>query len=115
MIRRPPRSTLFPYTTLFRSAYGFRVAKDFGKFALGASIEGPQTTFGGRGSNNNFFFNTPGVGGGLNNFVDTTGYTANKAPDFLVKATFDPQWGHYEVVGILSTFRDRVYPCGAQP
>jgi len=99
----------------WQRAYGFRVAKDFGKFALGASIEGPQTTFGGRGSNNNFFFNTPGVGGGLNNFVDTTGYTANKAPDFLVKATFDPKWGHYEVVGILSTFRDRVYPCGAQP
>src|SRR3712207_4551935 len=24
MIRRPPRSTLFPYTTLFRSAYNFR-------------------------------------------------------------------------------------------
>src|SRR3712207_8762698 len=24
MIRRPPRSTLFPYTTLFRSLYGFR-------------------------------------------------------------------------------------------
>src|SRR5437016_9440902 len=24
MIRRPPRSTLFPYTTLFRSAYEFR-------------------------------------------------------------------------------------------
>src|SRR3712207_8719524 len=23
MIRRPPRSTLFPYTTLFRSAYAF--------------------------------------------------------------------------------------------
>src|SRR2546430_4410001 len=30
MIRRPPRSTLFPYTTLFRSAdrsYGIHVAK----------------------------------------------------------------------------------------
>src|ERR1039458_8661785 len=25
MIRRPPRSTLFPYTTLFRSHQGFRV------------------------------------------------------------------------------------------
>src|SRR3712207_7840003 len=25
MIRRPPRSTLFPYTTLFRSAYGAAV------------------------------------------------------------------------------------------
>src|SRR3712207_7108490 len=24
MIRRPPRSTLFPYTTLFRSSTGFR-------------------------------------------------------------------------------------------
>src|SRR3712207_6925935 len=24
MIRRPPRSTLFPYTTLFRSAWGWR-------------------------------------------------------------------------------------------
>src|SRR3712207_8174143 len=26
MIRRPPRSTLFPYTTLFRSAFAFAVA-----------------------------------------------------------------------------------------
>src|SRR5690242_20950765 len=26
MIRRPPRSTLFPYTTLFRSARGSRAA-----------------------------------------------------------------------------------------
>src|SRR5256885_13064444 len=25
MIRRPPRSTLFPYTTLFRSFFGFPV------------------------------------------------------------------------------------------
>src|SRR2546429_4849866 len=25
MIRRPPRSTLFPYTTLFRSAIGYAV------------------------------------------------------------------------------------------
>src|SRR3989454_11887087 len=28
MIRRPPRSTLFPYTTLFRSLYGSFVAVD---------------------------------------------------------------------------------------
>src|SRR5687768_18008588 len=26
MIRRPPRSTLFPYTTLFRSHHGFHTA-----------------------------------------------------------------------------------------
>src|SRR2546430_5804584 len=28
MIRRPPRSTLFPYTTLFRSAAGFTIRRD---------------------------------------------------------------------------------------
>src|SRR5256885_10856493 len=28
MIRRPPRSTLFPYTTLFRSAHGVHVVLD---------------------------------------------------------------------------------------
>src|SRR5256885_11171837 len=27
MIRRPPRSTLFPYTTLFRSLYGIQYRK----------------------------------------------------------------------------------------
>src|SRR2546430_8066603 len=27
MIRRPPRSTLFPYTTLFRSGSGLRVSE----------------------------------------------------------------------------------------
>src|SRR3712207_7683977 len=26
MIRRPPRSTLFPYTTLFRSAYAYHLS-----------------------------------------------------------------------------------------
>src|SRR3989442_11731638 len=28
MIRRPPRSTLFPYTTLFRSVVGMRLGVD---------------------------------------------------------------------------------------
>src|SRR5260221_10547877 len=31
MIRRPPRSTLFPYTTLFRSRHGIAVAGTHGK------------------------------------------------------------------------------------
>src|SRR5256886_17101756 len=30
MIRRPPRSTLFPYTTLFRSGYHTREVETFG-------------------------------------------------------------------------------------
>src|SRR2546429_9030540 len=37
MIRRPPRSTLFPYTTLFRS-----VASSFGSQALNVIISSPQ-------------------------------------------------------------------------
>src|SRR2546430_3932192 len=37
MIRRPPRSTLFPYTTLFRSA-GRVVASDMGGSAPGRPL-----------------------------------------------------------------------------
>src|SRR5258708_17079157 len=37
MIRRPPRSTLFPYTTLFRSALGERAVPDLA--AAGAAQE----------------------------------------------------------------------------
>src|SRR2546430_3387804 len=32
MIRRPPRSTLFPYTTLFRSLRGARCLEDINNF-----------------------------------------------------------------------------------
>lgn len=108
--------------------YGFRVVKSFGnKFALGASVEAPQATIGGRGfsaiattdlskgtvtTTGNAFVDGPGNGGGLYNFVDTTGYSFNKSPDIIVKAAADPGWGHYEVFGIYSMFRNRVYPCG---
>src|SRR2546430_10430883 len=45
MIRRPPRSTLFPYTTLFRSALKTHVEKHAGEYltikspALAAKLE----------------------------------------------------------------------------
>jgi len=48
----------------------------------------------------------------LFNFVDTTGYSVNKAPDIIIKAAADPRYGHYELFGIISTFRNRIYPCG---
>jgi hypothetical protein len=60
----------------------------------------------------NAFVDGPGSGGGLYNFVDTTGYSFNKTPDFIVKAAADPGYGHYELFGIFSTFHNRVYPCG---
>ncbi len=112
------------YTVGFTYArgYGFRVVKDFGgKFAVGLSVEGPQTTIGGRGfsmftpatgtASQNFFVDAPGAGGGLYNAFDATGYTVNKAPDIVFKAVADPGYGHYELFGIVSTFRNRVYPC----
>src|SRR5256886_8466064 len=42
MIRRPPRSTLFPYTTLFRSVLrrlGYRLGRTAG---AGTLVEGPE-------------------------------------------------------------------------
>src|SRR2546430_3556100 len=40
MIRRPPRSTLFPYTTLFRSIIGVRGGGAFGAFFDGVAARG---------------------------------------------------------------------------
>src|SRR5262249_45649131 len=106
----------------WQRAGAFRVTKAFGdKFALGVSVEGSQTTLGGRGFtsytaangtvNTNTFIFAPGNGGVLSNAFDTTGYSPNKPPDFIFKAARDPGWGHYEIFGIVSTFRNRVYPC----
>jgi hypothetical protein len=121
----------------WQRAYAFRVVKDFGgKFAVGASIEGPQATIGGRGfssvttingaaapavivtagtttaTNTNFFINAPGQTGGAYNAFDANGYTVNIGPDLVFKAAADPGYGHYEVLGIVSFFRNRIYPCG---
>ena len=40
-----------------------------------------------------------------------TNYSFNATPDFIVKAAFEPGFGHYEIFGIASRFRDRIYPC----
>ena len=37
-------------------------------------------------------------------------YSFNTAPDFIVKAAFDPGWGHYEIFGIISFAQETVYP-----
>src|SRR2546429_4265418 len=44
MIRRPPRSTLFPYTTLFRSPRNYRLSDDIAfRFAERSWREWPLT------------------------------------------------------------------------
>src|SRR2546425_4020026 len=41
MIRRPPRSTLFPYTTLFRSPSGSRPGRQYRPDESGGAIRPP--------------------------------------------------------------------------
>jgi hypothetical protein len=122
---------------------GFRVSKSFGdetKLTLAASVENAATTLTVHGNPtttlpasttttitdgtttvavpvlssttfNNFLVGQPGLSAGLYNPTGT--YAYNKTPDFLFKATLDPHFGHFEVFGIVSEFRDRVYPCFA--
>ena len=100
------------YTVGFSWArqYGVRLAKNFNNhFWLAASLENPQTILTASGNASNFAFGSPGVGGGLYNL--NANYSFNATPDFIVKAAFEPGFGHYEVFGILSRFRDRTYPC----
>jgi hypothetical protein len=92
--------------------YGLRVAKDFGnKLWLAAAVEEAQTTVTVHNQNNNFLVGSFGVTGGL--FNPVANYAFNAAPDFVVKAAIQPGWGHYEIFGVLTTPRDRVFPCGA--
>lgn len=95
--------------------FGFRVAKNFGDKAwLAFSVENPQiNSIGGSGFNPNFVVGAPGNGGGLYN--TTANYSFNAAPDIVVKAAFEPGFGHYEVFGVVNQFHDRVYPCATTP
>lgn len=116
--------------------FGFRVTKNFGnKVWLGFAVEEPQATLTVHGNptavsggtavcttaactttttintvtNNNFLLGAFGTSGGLYNPLGN--YAFNPSPDFILKAAFEPGWGHYEIFGVLSDFRDRVFPC----
>ena len=57
----------------------------------------------------NFLIGGPGNGssGGYNSLAN---YSSNVSPDFVAKLAFEPGFGHYEIFGIASIFRDRIYP-----
>jgi hypothetical protein len=102
------------YTAGFSWArqFGFRVSKNLSNKAwLAFAVENPQTTLGGHGSTTNFLLGQQGAGGGLYNA--TANYSFNATPDFVFKAAFEPGWGHYEIFGLLTDFRDRIFPLGA--
>ncbi len=87
---------------------GVRFSQKVGIATYAMSLEEAQYIFSASNANNNFFFGSAGVGGGLYNL--NANYSNNVAPDVIVKAAFDPKYGHFEVGGIARFFRDRYYP-----
>src|ERR1700691_4608138 len=121
------------YTVGFSWArqYGLRLVKNFdNKVWFGASIENSQATVTSHNNAANFLVGSAGAGGGLYNGGITTcstrargvttcspaaRYCFNPSPDFIAKLAFEPGFGHYEVFGVFSSFRDRVFPCEDLP
>ena len=96
--------------------YGVRLQQTLAgnKLTLAASIEGAQGLYSAQNAPANLFIGNAGASGGQLNA--TANYTNNVAPDVVIKAAFDPGYGHYEVVGLGRFFRDRYYPNqGAKP
>lgn len=110
----PPMTIDAAYNVGFSWArqYGFRVTKSFddNKFFIGFSVENPQATVTVHGNLANGLVGTAGITGGLYN--NQANYSFNPSPDFIFKAAAQPSWGHFEVFGVVSRFRDRVFPCG---
>src|ERR1039458_4368011 len=110
--------------------YGFRIVKNLGNKAwFGFSVENSQATLTTHGNTaGSYLLGGPGLSGGLYNGAisgcTSTGtssapvttcsalanYSFNPAPDFVAKLAFQPGFGHYEIFGVATEFRDRVFP-----
>ena len=121
------------YTVGFSWArqFGLRLSKNFGnKVWFAVALENSQETVTTHGNANNFLIGSAGAGGGVYNGAITTctttlnsagapvttcspaaNYSFNPSPDIIAKLAFEPGFGHYEIFGVYSRFRDRVFPC----
>ncbi len=125
------------YTVGFSWArqYGFRVTKNFNnKVWLGFSVENSQETVTAHGNTtDSFLLGSQGNAGGLYNSAisacsssltgttlatlavttsctNVANYSFNASPDFVGKLAFQGFGGHYEIFGIATQFRDRIFP-----
>ena len=126
------------YTVGFSWArqYGFRVTKNFNnKMWLGFSVEDSQETLTANGNTaNSFLLGSQGNAAGLYNSAisacsssltgtsslstlaittsctNVANYSFNPSPDFIGKWAAQGWGGHYEIFGIATQFRDRVFP-----
>ncbi len=102
--------------------YGVRFVKNWSNWMwAGFSIENSQETIAAHGQANNYVVGQPGNGGGLYNSGVTgcsssgtcspaAAYSYNPSPDFVGKLAIQKGPGHYEVFGLLTQFRDRIFP-----
>jgi hypothetical protein len=112
--------------------YGVRLAKNFNdKVWFAVSLENSQATLSTHNNAANFLVGSAGAAGGLYNptittcssTINATGttvtttctptytYSFNPSPDIVAKLAFEPGFGHYEIFGVYSRFRDRTFPC----
>src|SRR5580700_12164487 len=121
------------YTVGFSWArqYAVRATKNFSnKIWAGLSIENSQETLTTHGNTaNSYLLGSQGNAGGLYNAAingcstslnaagapvttcsNIANYSWHPTPDFIGKIAFQPGFGHYEVFGILTQFRDRIFP-----
>ncbi len=90
--------------------FGLRLSKNFGnKVWFAVSLENSEVTLTSHNNASNFLVGSAGVLGGLYN--NQANYSFNPSPDIIAKLVFEPGFGHYEVFGIYSRFRDRIFPC----
>jgi hypothetical protein len=126
-----PRKENIPLTIDANFVVGFniirqwqlRFVKDFGPtFWLGLSIENSATIDAIPGATttgsvtsvtaNGVVANISNIGTG---FLNTVPVTPDQAPDIIVKAAFDPGWGHYEVFGLQRFFTDNTFCAVSAP
>ncbi len=91
--------------------YGLRVTKEFNnKLWFGLALENPQATITTHTNALNWVIGSLGASGGVYNAFNGN-YSFNPSPDLIAKVAFEPGFGHYEIFGVYSRFRDRVFPC----
>jgi hypothetical protein len=89
--------------------YGLRAVKNIdNKVWFGISMENSQATVTTHGNAPNWVVGTLGDSKAYNSLAT---YSFNPSPDIVAKLAFEPGFGHYEVFGVFSRFRDRVYRC----
>jgi hypothetical protein len=106
-----------------------RAVQEFGSgVALGVSIENPAalvvaSTASAPAGTGGAFVSGDIVNGAVVNFANTgaggflqgVNVTTDQIPDMVVKAAFDPGWGHYEVFGLGRFFTDHTLTCVPGP